>query len=321
MSSDATLRLQELRRPPEGEAGVTVSVIIIFLNPGGFLDEAIRSVFAQTLVDWELILVDDGSSDGSSELARGYAVRHPERVRYLEHPGHVNRGMSASRNLGFGASRGRYVCFLDADDVWRTDKLAGQVALLAATPEVAVVGGAALFWFSWTGDPADADRDFVAPLAAPAGTIVRPPTLMVEVLQRRAPNIGFSNAMLRREAFAAVGGCEEIFRGMYEDHVFFAKLLLDHSALFANETWIKYRKHPGSCLVSCRRAGGENAARRFYLRWLGGYLARRRDVDPRVLRAYEEEWRPHRLRTRVWRRLRRLARRAVAGEAATARGR
>ena len=65
-----------------------VSVVTIFLNAERFLDEAVASVFAQTLTDWELLLVDDGSTDGSSEIARRYAHSHPTKVRYLEHEGH-----------------------------------------------------------------------------------------------------------------------------------------------------------------------------------------------------------------------------------------
>ena len=62
-----------------------VSVIVIFLNAARFLSEAVESVFAQTYGSWELLLVDDGSTDGSTEMARGYAERHPDRIRYLSH--------------------------------------------------------------------------------------------------------------------------------------------------------------------------------------------------------------------------------------------
>ena len=77
-----------------------VSAVIIFLNAERFLEEAIESVRAQTYTDWELLLVDDGSTDGSSGCARRHAAAEPGRIRYLDHPGHVNLGMSAARNLG-----------------------------------------------------------------------------------------------------------------------------------------------------------------------------------------------------------------------------
>lgn len=95
-----------------------VSATIAFLNAEKFLAETIESVLAQTYPNWELWLVDDGSTDGSSQIARDYAARHADRIHYLEHPGHENRGKSASRNLGLRHARGRYVTWLDADDVW-----------------------------------------------------------------------------------------------------------------------------------------------------------------------------------------------------------
>src|SRR5438874_2256824 len=77
-----------------------VSVVLIFFNAVKFLDEAIQSVYAQDYQHWELLIVDDGSTDASSQIARRYAESYPEKIRYLEHAQHENRGMSASRNLG-----------------------------------------------------------------------------------------------------------------------------------------------------------------------------------------------------------------------------
>jgi glycosyltransferase involved in cell wall biosynthesis len=100
-----------------------VSIVVIFLNAEQFIREAIESAFAQTYKCWELLLVDDGSADGSKAIAHQYAALYPERVLYLEHHDHQNRGMSASRNLGVSHARGKYIAFLDADDVWLPHKL------------------------------------------------------------------------------------------------------------------------------------------------------------------------------------------------------
>ena len=86
-----------------------VSVIVIFLNEERFLEEAIESVLAQTYHDWELLLVDDGSTDRGSDIARDYAQRFAGQIRHLEHGGHANRGMSASRNLGLRHAKGRFI--------------------------------------------------------------------------------------------------------------------------------------------------------------------------------------------------------------------
>ena len=104
-----------------------VSIIMIFLNEEQFIREAIESVFAQSYDTWELLLVDDGSMDLSTDIALRCADQHPGQVRYLEHADHQNRGMSASRNLGISHAKGKHIAFLDADDVWSPHKLEQQV--------------------------------------------------------------------------------------------------------------------------------------------------------------------------------------------------
>src|SRR4028118_1816749 len=155
-----------------------VSAIIIFLNEERFLPEAIESVLAQTYENWELLLVDDGSTDGSTQIALNYAERHPGKVRYLEHPDHQNRAMSASRNLGIEHAKGEYIAFLDADDVWMAHKLEQQVSILEAHPEAAMLYGNRQEWHSWTGEPEDIHRDFVPEMiGARADTLFDPPAL------------------------------------------------------------------------------------------------------------------------------------------------
>ena len=77
-----------------------VSVTIPFYNAQRFLRETVESVLAQTYADWELLLVDDGSTDGSSGIAQSFAATFPGKIFYLEHPGHRNLGVNAARNLG-----------------------------------------------------------------------------------------------------------------------------------------------------------------------------------------------------------------------------
>src|SRR5262245_51206234 len=127
-----------------------VSAIIIFFNAEKYFQEAIESVFAQTYAHWDLLLVDDGSTDGSTEIAVRYANRHPGKVRYMEHAGHQNRGMSATRNLGFRAARGEFVALLDADDVWLPSKLEQQVAVLTEHPAAGMIYAPTQYWYSWT---------------------------------------------------------------------------------------------------------------------------------------------------------------------------
>src|SRR5262245_1939250 len=90
-----------------------VSAVVIFLDAEPFLAEALDSILAQSYRDWELVLVDDGSSDGSADVARRYVERGGGRIRCVTHGGRANRGMSASRNVGVAHARGEYVAFLD----------------------------------------------------------------------------------------------------------------------------------------------------------------------------------------------------------------
>ena len=100
----------------------TVSVIISTYNRADFLHRAIKSVLAQTYIDFELIIVDDASSDNTKEVVNSF---YDERVEYLRHDN--NKGAPAARNTGVKKAKGEYIAFLDDDDEWLSDKLEKQV--------------------------------------------------------------------------------------------------------------------------------------------------------------------------------------------------
>lgn len=122
------------------QAEPRVSVIMSFFNAEPYIQEAIESVMAQTYDAWELLLVDDGSADGSTEIALRYVKARPERIRYLSHPGRRNMGASASRNLGLAFAQGEYAAILDADDIAEPARLEEQTAFLDTHHEVALLG-------------------------------------------------------------------------------------------------------------------------------------------------------------------------------------
>jgi glycosyltransferase involved in cell wall biosynthesis len=248
-----------------------VTAIIIFLNPGSYFQEAIESVFAQTYPHWELLLVDDGSTDDSSALAQHYARPYPERVRYLEHPGHVNRGMSATRNLGLRHARGEYVALLDADDVWLPHKLAQQVPVLQAHPEADMVYAPTQYWHTWT-EPAT-QNDVVPELGIEPNSLVRPPTLLVRFLQNKVKPPGTCSVLMRRAMMERVGGFVESFRGMYEDQAFFAKVCSSSPVFVIGEHSARYRQHPASAYSIARATGQQQRAEDIYLTWLARYLS------------------------------------------------
>jgi glycosyltransferase involved in cell wall biosynthesis len=270
--------------------GPLVSCIVIFWNAARFLEEAIESIRAQKYDAWELVLVDDGSNDGSTAIAKSWVERDPARIRYCEHPGHANRGMSASRNLGLREARGTYVAFLDADDVWLPEKLAAQVALLEAHPEAAMVYGRTLIWHSWTGRPEDAARDFTYDLGVTPDSLLQPPELFFVLLQNQAQTPTTCNAMLRRDVVEALGGFDVRFRGMYEDQVLFAKVELARPVYVAGACWARYRQHPDSASTAAERTD-YHVGRRPFVGWLARYVHEHGFArDPRIRDAVRREW-------------------------------
>lgn len=254
---------------PSEEADL-VSVIMIFLDAEDFLEEAVGSVLAQSHPRVELLLCDDGSSDASTTIARAWADRRPDTVRYLEHEGHANRGMSATRNLGIAAARGSVVAFLDADDVWEVDHLAGHTALLAAFPEVGMVCGRALDWHSWR---STAVPDSWSPLPAPHASTVAPPQMLEAVLERGALSTPTCSLTVRSRAVRDVGGAVDRFTGMFEDQVLLAKLYLTQTAVISGARTARYRHHERSSTAQAERRGTyhhftPNPSREAYLRWL-----------------------------------------------------
>ena len=291
-----------------------VSVIVIFLNEERFIREAIESVFAQTYDNWELLLVDDGSTDGSTQIALEYAKQYPATVRYLEHSGHQNRGMSASRNLGLSRASGDYIGFLDADDVWLPYKLRRQVALLNSHPKAGMVYGSTQHWYSWTGKSEDRQRDFVRQLGVQTSTLFKPPVLLSLLYPLGiATTPSSSNFLLRREVVERTGAFEEDFRGINEDQAFMAKLYLKEHIFVADECWDRYRQHPDSCFATIQRqrSGRRYSLQLVFLDWLAKYLFEQGLKDPKVWRLLQEERHYKRVRICLWEREWRQAVRAA----------
>src|SRR5262249_38770907 len=109
----------------------TVSVITPCYNRARSIAAAIESVQCQTVQDWELVVVDDGSADNLEETIQDYS--DDVRIRLVRHA--YSRGEPAARNTGIAAAHGRFVAFLDSDDLWLPEKLARQVAAVMAMPD------------------------------------------------------------------------------------------------------------------------------------------------------------------------------------------
>ena len=260
-----------------------VSVVMIFRNAERFIDEAIRSVIGQTLGSWELVLVDDGSTDGGPPIAAAYQERHRDRIRLLRHPGGGSRGTGPSRNLGMQDARGRYLAFLDADDVYEPARLERHVRCLEEDPELGVVLSPDLYWYSWQPGAARAreGRDRIIGPAVEPGRRISPPALIVStLLTKGAPLPSPCSITFRASAMRELGGIPPEFTGHYEDQVLICKSLLACPALVLEECLARYRQHPGSLTegnapLERVRGSAAHAARRRFLGWLRGYVRAR----------------------------------------------
>ena len=109
-----------------------VSIIIPTYNSAKYIPDAINSILNQTFKDYEIIIVDDGSTDNTREILNKYNSK----IRYIYQE---NKGPSAARNIGIKNAKGKYIAFLDADDIWLPDKLQRQMKLFANESSVSFV--------------------------------------------------------------------------------------------------------------------------------------------------------------------------------------
>ena len=183
-----------------------VTVIMPSYNAERFIGEAIDSVIGQTVEDWELIVIDDGSTDRTLELLEEYRCRD-ERIRLVSQE--TNRGPAHARNVGLSQARGAFVAFIDSDDVWHAQKTATQVQTM---------------------ERLHADISYTAYIRRREGdlsgsVVTVPPTVSYRAMLRRN-FIACSSAMVRRATCGAVR-MPAIRRR--QDHGYWLALLRDGS--------------------------------------------------------------------------------------------
>ena len=197
-----------------------VTVIIPTYNRAGLLPRALGSVLAQTFGDFEVLVVDDGSTDGTADVLAGY---DDVRIRYLRQA--QNRGVSAARNRGLREARGELVAFLDSDDVWFPDKLALQVERFGELPE-----SVGLLYGGVENDDGRGGRDVRVP--------TRRGGLYGDLLLTN-PIHGTSGVMVRRNVVAAVGFFDEAAPAI-EDYDYWLRIARLFEVDFVEEPLIRY---------------------------------------------------------------------------------
>jgi glycosyltransferase involved in cell wall biosynthesis len=238
-----------------------VSVIIPTYNRAELVSRAIESALAQTYANIEVIVVDDGSTDGTEQiLSRRYG--HEPRVIYLRQE---NKGVSAARNVGLRAARGDYVALLDSDDVWKPWKIELQISCLQRFPEAGMIWTdmeavgpegsivsprylrtmyrAAYRWFP-TNDALFSLSEPLAEVWPPASALDRSARVYVGDIAAEMVMgnlVHTSTVLLRRERFERVGGFDERLSVSGEDFDFHLRTCQIGPVAFADIAGIQYR--------------------------------------------------------------------------------
>ncbi len=256
-----------------------VSVVMPVYNGERFLRESLDSVFAQTFQDFEVLCVDDGSTDNSAAGFEQYGVR----IRGLRQK---NARQSAARNAGVILAKGQYIAFLDQDDLWYPSKLLRQLAAIEANSRVVLVH-------------CDFDRidEKGRMVQERAGTIERASALASPMGQLIGEALIFPSAMLiRREGFARSGGFHAELQG-FEDFDLIARLKQQGEFVMVEERGMAYRLHG----QGFTRAGGLHIIRsreRFLRRMEGLYRGDRtkQAIVRRMLADCYSDWGIHEVR-------------------------
>lgn len=197
-------------------------------NVARFIEAAVDSVLKQTFTDFELIVIDDGSTDDTAEVVRRLRERAPETIQLRQQP---NGGLSAARNAGIEAARGQYIALLDSDDLWEPGFLQAQVEILERNADIDVVTGNA--WF--LGGPKHGLPVRPHPDARPQ------PTLHRILADEEAV---FIMSLFRRTVYERIGPFNEAFR-TNEDYDFWLRAAAAGSRFFRNSqplAWYRVRE-------------------------------------------------------------------------------
>jgi len=197
----------------------------------------------------------------------------PGKIIYCEHAGHVNRGLSASRNVGISQAKGALIAFLDADDVWLPGKLSNQVSIFSQNPEISMIAEASNYWYDWD-NPANKNVEIA--VGATPDKVYNPPQLMFELYPLGTGAAPCPSALiLTKEAIEKAGRFEESFIkefSMYEDQAFLGKIYFEQKVYVSSQCNNLYRQRPESIVSTVHTTGKYHKVRRFFLEWLQAYL-------------------------------------------------
>lgn len=208
-----------------------VSVIIPTYNRASMVVECIESILAQTYTDYEVIVVDDGSTDNTEQALKPYSGK----INYIKQQ--YNQGLAAARNRGIKEARGEHITFLDNDDIWLPDKLERQMRFLAENPRYDLICGNGVTF----GNRKDEGKPVIS-------------RKRVRVIKREGLTlrntyikgcIYFQTIVIKKSIMEDLG-CLDASLPMADDWDFCLRFLLKYKAFFIDEVFFKRRKHSGN---------------------------------------------------------------------------
>jgi glycosyltransferase involved in cell wall biosynthesis len=253
-----------------------VSIITPTYNAAKYLPAAIDSVLGQTCTDWELIIVDDGSTDNTRSLVASYLPILGEKLRYLYQS---NRGQSAARNAGLQVAKSEFVATLDADDLWLPTRLARGLAIMDRCSHVGLVHSKVA--------RVDIHGDIVGYFDFPAK--YQAGKIAVNIYDRRA-NILSPTVLLRRQCLEVVGFFDETLAAT-EDRDLWFRIAERYEVAYIDEILAHLRRTPGSASSDASRVlkAQLSFVRKHYERGACGRAARRRALG-QIYREQGDAW-------------------------------
>lgn len=220
---------------------VSISVVMPVYNTKSYLREAIESILTQTFNDFELIIINDGSTDGSIDVIENYASLD-KRIKVVSRE---NRGISATRNEGVSLSSGKYIAWMDSDDISTSERLAIQYSYMEKTPDVLAIGtGVRLI---------DPDSDDLCEWKMPETH----DDIDDFHMQGKGGAITFPSSMIRRSAINAAGGFRKDIVAA-EDMDLFLRLAEIGKIENIHPLLLLYRQHEKSISHTARSKVAEN---------------------------------------------------------------
>jgi glycosyltransferase involved in cell wall biosynthesis len=216
----------------------TVDVIIPAFNAASYLPAALESVGSQTFDDWQILLVDDGSTDNTAEVVAPFIHRFGPKLRYIKQE---NRGMSAARNAAIRASTSEFIALLDADDEWMPCRLSDSIEALAARPKAGISYGLITYM--------DSEG---RPLKTFDGNVGHAEGRIAPYIYMREVELPCVTITIRRACVDEVGLFDETMRST-EDRDLWLRIALRYEVAFIPKVLAYYRTSPGSISTNAQR--------------------------------------------------------------------